>query len=182
MGAIFSWLFRLRFRSVSPRLRWTVHLSPFAPRLHIDHRHLHAHQGAGKFNFGTFAGFLTSFGGAGYILINWGGIGLVVVLMLGVLSGLAGAFLIFLFAAKVLAPTDRPLDAADYRMEGVFGTVSSPVLAGGTGEMIFIQQGRRTASSIRSETGTPIETGREVVVTRYENGIAYVREWDELTA
>ena len=77
---------------------------------------------------------------------------------------------------------DRPLDAADYRMEGVFGTVSSPVLAGATGEMIFVQQGRRTASSIRSETGTPIETGREVVVTRYENGIAYVREWDELTA
>ena len=99
-------MFRLRFRSVSPRLRWTVHPSPLAPRLHIDHRQLHAHQGAGKFNFGTFAGFLTSFGGAGYILINWGGIGLVVVLMLGVLSGLAGAFLIFLFAAKVLAPTD----------------------------------------------------------------------------
>ena len=67
-------------------------------------------------------------------------------------------------------------------MDGVFGTVSSPVLAGATGEMIFVQQGRLTASSIRSETGTPIETGREVVVTRYENGIAYVREWDELTA
>jgi hypothetical protein len=67
-------------------------------------------------------------------------------------------------------------------MEGVFGTVSSPVLAGGAGEIIFIQQGRRTASSIRSEIGAPIETGREVVVTRFENGIGYVREWDELTA
>lgn len=150
--------------------------------LHVGHGHLHAHHGAGKFNFGTIAAFLTWFGGAGYILINWGGVGLVVVLMLAALVGLAGALLIFLFAAKVLAPADRPLDPADYRMEGVLGTVSSPVFPGGTGEMIFVQQGRRTAAAIRSETGAPIETGREVVVTRYENGIAFVREWDELTA
>ena len=48
--------------------------------------------------------------------------------------------------------------------------------------MIFVQQGRRSAAAIRSESGQAIGTGREVVVTRYENGVAYVREWDELTA
>lgn len=151
--------------------------------LHIGHGHLHGHHhAAGKFNFGTIAAFLTWFGGAGYILEKWGGVGLVVILMLAGLVGLAGAFLIFLFAAKVLAPADQPLDPADYRMEGVLGTVSSSVLPGGTGEMIFVQQGRRSAASIRSETGSAIEVGREVIVTRYEHGIAFVREWDELTA
>jgi len=48
--------------------------------------------------------------------------------------------------------------------------------------MIFVQQGRRSALPIRSEGGNPIPRGREVVVTRYEQGIAYVREWEELTA
>jgi len=155
--------------------------------LHVHHAHgLHAHHGTSggvsKFNFGTVAAFLTWFGGAGYILINWGGVGLVVVVMIASLVGFAGATLIFLFTARVLAPGDKPLDPADYRVEGTLGKVSSPVLPSGTGEMIFVQQGRRAAVPIRSENGSAIPTGKEVVVTRYENGIAYVREWDELTA
>ena len=153
-----------------------AHLAP-------GHGHvLPSHHGASKFNFGTVAAFLTWFGGAGYILERWGGVGLVVVLMLSAVVGLIGAVLIFLFVAKVLDRAERPLDPADYRMEGVLGRVSSPVAPGGTGEMIFVQQGRRSAASIRSESGGSIETGCEVVVTRYENGVAYVREWDELTA
>lgn len=154
--------------------------------LHVHHQahgmHLHRGSGVSRFNFGTVAAFLTWFGGAGYILINWGGVGLVVVVMIAGLVGFAGATLIFLFTAKVLAPGDKPLDPADYRVEGALGTVSSPVLPSGTGEMIFVQQGRRAAVPIRSENGSEIPTGKEVVVTRYENGIAYVREWDELTA
>jgi hypothetical protein len=67
-------------------------------------------------------------------------------------------------------------------MIGALGKVSSPVRANGTGEMIFVQQGRRAGVPIRSENGNPIAAGTEVVVTRYEQGIAYVREWDELTA
>ncbi|MES1261433.1 MAG: hypothetical protein ABUS49_06820 [Acidobacteriota bacterium] len=159
--------------------------------LHVHHQlhGIHLHTGhverggdVAKFNFGTIAAFLTWFGGAGYILTNWGGVGLVVVLMLASLVGLAGSALIFLFTAKVLAPGDIPLDPADYRVEGMLGTVSSPVLPCGTGEMIFVQQGRRAAVAIRSENGIAIPAGKEVVVTRYEDGIAYVRAWDELTA
>jgi outer membrane usher protein FimD/PapC len=48
--------------------------------------------------------------------------------------------------------------------------------------MIFVQEGRRAAVPIRSENGNAIPVGKEVVVTRYEQGVAYVREWDELTA
>ena len=33
----------------------------------------------------------------------------------------------------------------------------------------------------RAETGAAIPKGVEVIVTRYEKGIAYVRPWDELT-
>jgi hypothetical protein len=143
-----------------------------------------AHHGSGvsKFNFGTVAAFLTWFGGTGYILSSWGRIGIALILIVAVAIGLVGAVIIFLFAAKVLAPADRPLDPADYRMVGALGTVSCPVARNGTGEMIFVQQGRRSAVPIRSESGSPIPSGKEVVVTRYEQGIAYVREWEELTA
>ncbi len=149
------------------------------------HLHFHAHRGgshAGKFNFGTVAAFLTWFGGAGYVLSSWGRVGLALMLLVAVGIGLIGAAIVFLFAAKVLAPGDRALDPADYRMIGALGTVSSPVMPHGTGEMIFVQQGRRSGVPIRSESGRAIPAGKEVVVTRYEDGIAYVREWEELTA
>ena len=113
---------------------------------------------------------------------NWGGLGLLLVLILSAFTGVAGGALIFLFAAKVLAPGDKALDPADYRVVGALGKVSSTVLPNGTGEMIYVQQGRRQGVAVRSENGTLIPAGKEVVVTRYEDGIAYVREWDELTA
>ena len=150
---------------------------------HIGHGHIHTGGGGvSKFNFGTIAAFLTWFGGAGYILSSWGRIGLALILTVAIAIGLVGAAIIFLFLAKVLAPRDKPLDPADYRMVGALGTVSSPVMPNGTGEMIFVQQGRRSAIPIRSESGSAIPVGKEVVVTRYDDGIAYVREWEELSA
>jgi hypothetical protein len=75
---------------------------------------------------------------------------------------------------------DRDLDPADYEMVGVLGRLSSTVRENGTGEMIFSQNGVRRAASARSEDGRPLAKGVEVVVTRYERGIAYVRAWEEL--
>ena len=159
-------------------------ISFLAGSLHI---HVHGHHhggrgGGGKLNFGSIAAFITWFGGAGYILTRFTGIGLLLVLVGAAGAGFVGATIIVLFVAKVLAPGDIPLDPADYRIVGALGTVSCPVLPNGTGEMIFVQQGRRAGVPIRSENGRPIPAGKEVVVTRYEQGIAYVREWEELTA
>jgi hypothetical protein len=167
----------IAFLAGSTHLHLHLHHGP-----HAGHVHGGGNSGVSKFNFGTIAAFLTWFGGAGYILSTWGGIGLLLVLLLSGVIGVAGGSLIFLFAAKVLAPGDRPLDPADYRVIGALGKVSSTVLPSGTGEMIFVQQGRRTGVPVRSENGALIPAGKEVVVTRYEDGIAYVREWDELTA
>ena len=67
-------------------------------------------------------------------------------------------------------------------MIGVLGQVSSPVREGGTGEMIFSQDGGaslRGDSQRRAIARSP--SGTEVVVMRYEKGIAYVRPWDELS-
>jgi len=66
-------------------------------------------------------------------------------------------------------------------MVGVLGSICSPIRAGGTGELLYSQMGTRRACSARSEDGAAIPKGTEVVVTRYERGIAYVRLWEELT-
>ena len=50
-----------------------------------------------------------------------------------------------------------------------------PIRAGGTGELIYSQEGTRRVAGARSEDGAAIPKGAEVVVTRYEKGIAYVR-------
>ena len=150
--------------------------------------HTHAPHGAGgngsqtsPINFGTLAAFLAWFGGVGYLLSRYSSIWALLALGLALVSGLIGAALVFWFLFKVLLKHDRDLDPADYEMAGVLGRLSSVVRENGTGEMIFSQNGVRRAASARSEDGHPIAKGVEVVVTRYERGIAYVRPWEEIS-
>jgi hypothetical protein len=48
------------------------------------------------------------------------------------------------------------------------------------GEINFEQQGVRKACAARSDSGDDITLGEEVVVTRYDRGVAWVRRWEEL--
>ena len=106
----------------------------------------------------------------------WVGMGL----MLSVISGLVGGGIIFLFLSKVLMSDEECLDPADFEMVGVLGKLSVPIREGGTGELIYSQMGTRRVCGARSEEGVVIPKGTEVVVTRYEKGIAYVRLWEEM--
>jgi hypothetical protein len=81
----------------------------------------------------------------------------------------------------VLISEDENMDPADYEMVGVLGRISSPIRAAGTGEMIYTQMGTRRVCGVRSEDRSAIGKGTEVVVTRYEKGIAYVRLWTEMS-
>src|ERR1700724_4660772 len=128
----------------------------------------------------TAAAFLTWFGGAGYLLVHLRHIWVYAGLALASLAGLAAAAIVFIFVAQVLMANDHALDPLDYDMIGVLGYVSSTIRSGGTGEMIFVQVGVRNPCAARSENGETLGKGEEVVVTRYERGIAYVRRWDEL--
>jgi membrane protein implicated in regulation of membrane protease activity len=148
-----------------------------------SHAHLHAHNAESTFsffNFATGSAFLAWFGGAGFLLTRYASMWVWAALAVAVLFGLAGAGLVFWFVAKFLLKHERDLDPADYEMIGVLGRLSSPIREGGVGEMIFSRAGGRRVSAARSEDGRAIPRDTEVVVTRYESGIAYVRRWDEL--
>jgi len=128
----------------------------------------------------TLAAFLAWFGGIGYLLTRFSSLWFVVGLGIALLSGATGAGIIYLFLSRVLMSADENLDPEDYNMVGVLGHISMPIRQGGTGELIYSQEGTRRACGARAEDGRAIAKGSEVVVTGYEKGIAYVRLWTEL--
>lgn len=145
----------------------------------------HADAGGGSdglspFNLGTIAAFLAWFGGTGYLLSRYYGVWYLAALGVATVSGVGGAAIVFWFLAKVLISREENLDPADYDMVGVLGRLSIPIRPGGTGEIVFSQAGTRHVAGARSEIGEAIPRNSEVVVTSYENGIAYVRRWEDL--
>jgi len=134
----------------------------------------------GFFNPMTIAVFLAWFGGTGYLLVHLRHIWVLAGLAFSTLSGLVGAGVVFVFAAKYFLANESSLDPMDFEMVGVLGKVSGSIRSRGTGEIIFIQEGARKACAARSEEGEEIRRGEEVVVTRFDQGVAYVRRWSEL--
>ncbi len=185
-------------------LRWHLHLPHFS-RVHVaPHVHAspgtapgghaqpgpatdgnavaHGHTGnVSPFNFITLAAFLAWFGGSGYLLNRYSGIWFVSGLGLSVFTGLVGGGIVFLFLTRVLISREEIMDPADYEMVGVLGRVSVSIRESGTGEIIYSQAGTRRTCGARCENGNAVAKGSEVVVTRYEKGIAYVRLWTEIS-
>jgi membrane protein implicated in regulation of membrane protease activity len=186
-------------------LDWHLHI-PHLPFLDFGSGHVHVGHGAvghgpgahgttsagsagashalaphmSPFNFVTLTAFLAWFGGAGYLLTRFSSIWFALGLLLALAAGFLGAAFVFLFLTRVLISSEESMDPADYEMVGVLGRVSSSIREGGTGEIIYSQAGTRRTCGARSENGTPLEKGAEVVVTLYDKGIAYVRRWEEM--
>ena len=157
-----------------------VHAGP-----HVHVSHAGGRIGAGKaqaplLNPVSLAAFLAWFGGVGYLLTRFSAVWFIVGLGIALLSGITGAAVIYPFLSRVLMSENENLDPADYDMVGVLGHISMPIRAGGTGELIYSQEGTRRTCGARAEDGSAVEKGTEVVVTRYEKGIAYVKLWTEM--
>lgn len=173
--------------SVLSFLSGSFHLPHF--HLHVPHVHMGGDAGAhagghgdtmSMVNFGTICAFLAWFGGTGYLLTRYSTLMVTVIASVSFIAGVFGAAVVFWFVAKVLLAHEHELDPADYDRVGVLGKVTSSIRPGGTGEIVFSQEGTRHTCGARSENGEGLPKGTEVVVTRYEHGIAYVQRWDEL--
>jgi membrane-bound ClpP family serine protease len=159
--------------------------------LHIGHlrlghtAHAHTHSGShgiSSINGFTITAFLCWFGGVGYLLDRYSIFITPLIVLLSVLGGLIGATLLWAVLFKLLLPRERVLTSEETEMPGVIGHVSDSIRDnGGIGEIIFSQTGARRSTAARSEDGSPIQRGAEVIVIRYERGVAYVRPFDELS-
>jgi membrane protein implicated in regulation of membrane protease activity len=137
--------------------------------------------GISWFNASTALAFLAWFGGVGYILTRHSHFVALTSLGFSTLAGLFAGFIVFRFMARIVRATEAQMLDWDYRMEGAVGVISSPIRPNGTGEVIFEQNNVRKSLAARSGEGTSLEKGTEVVIERYDNGIAYVKKWDEFT-
>jgi len=157
-----------------------VHLPIHLP-VHLPHAmHLHGGQ-IGPVNTTTIVVFLTWFGATGYLVTHYHSAAAGLALTAAIIAGFIGAALMYVSVIRTFVMHERALRDEDFEMAGVLGRISMPIREeGGTGELIYTQQGTRRSCGARSEEGTRIERGTEVVVMRYDKGIAWVRPWDEL--
>jgi len=147
---------------------------------HIGH---HAHDGRGldeglsRFSVGTILGFLTWFGGVAYLFRNGLGLFVGISLLVGMLAGLTGAYVIYWLLCKLYAQQAGLLLASDDYMPGTIGRVTSSIRAGGTGEIVYERRGARQVSAARAPQGIAIPRGTQVVVLQHRAGIADVEPW-----
>ena len=152
-----------------------------APGTQVPTSHYVARVGLSLLNPPTVAAFLTWFGGTGFLLSRYSALRVGLELTVAIVVGMIGGAIIFVFLSRVLMSQEGNMDPADYDMIGVLGRLCVSIREGGTGEMIYSQGGTRRVCGARSEDGSSIPKGTEVVVTRYERGLAYVRLWSEMS-
>ena len=167
-----------------------LHL-PFKWHLHLPGMHSHGHHVGGAhakastnvswLNASTLMAFLAWFGGTGYLLTKRSSLVALTCLAIAAASGLTGGWIVYRFMYRLLQNRDAEMNEWDYRHEGSVGKVSITIPSDGTGEVIFEQHGVRRSAGAKSDNGSALEKGAEVVISRYEKGMAYVRRWDEFT-
>jgi hypothetical protein len=129
-------------------------------------------------NAAAITAFLTWFGGGGLLLQRLMPWSMPLIEGVAVAIGLGGGAVI---NSAINALARRESTAESLSMIGVIGRIVIPIREGeGTGEMVFTHAGTRRVAGARSDSGRAIAKGTEVVVTRYEKGLAYVATWDEL--
>jgi hypothetical protein len=166
--------------AVHLHLPFNMHL-PFHAH-HVGQVHGASHGGGPHiswFNASTVLAFLAWFGGVGYLMTKYSHVETFFVVAIATMAGLAAGWVVLRFLVALVGPDDQPLREEDRRVVGALGTVSMTIRENGTGEIIYPVGGSRRCSGARSEDGQHIEKGAEVVIARYEKGIAYVKRWEE---
>lgn len=140
----------------------------------------HHDHAIGPLNVSTILGFIAWFGGVGYLARNAAGWIAPAAVLVGLAGGIAGAYLIYLFLRKVIAPADTAMNPHDYELPGTLARITSSIREGGTGEIVYEQAGYRQVSAARAVDGKALPRGTEVVIMEVRAGIAYVQPWSEL--
>lgn len=152
-----------------------------------DSTHAGGHDGGtagpGILNMPTIMAFITWFGGVGFILRQSLGLSGYIAIPLAVISGITGGAVMFFLLARVLWPMmSKPLSKEEFQLPGTVGRVVSSIRSGGVGEIIYSKRGVRFTAGAKSEDGEAIPKGADVVIIRYERGLAYVLDVADLRA
>jgi hypothetical protein len=132
-----------------------------------------------RINITAIVLFLAIFGGVGLLLEDKHQLTSLLAASIAGASGLAGAAAVSRILSAIIA-RERPLEPVTFT--GTLAQVTMPIReGGGTGEIVYTIEGTRRCSGARSDDGRGINKGAEVVIVRYDRGIAYVAAFDEHT-
>lgn len=143
-----------------------------------------AHGGAhgetlSPFNLSTISAFVTWFGGAGWLLTRYSSFTAAVIMLAATASGVVGGGTVFVALSRLIMRRLTVMRPEDYREQGVVGRLTSPIRAGGTGEVVYTLGGSRRVDGARTLDGQALGRGTEVIIHRVEHGIAFVERWDD---
>ena len=132
-----------------------------------------------RINITAIVLFLAIFGGVGLLLEDKHQLTSLLAASIAGVSGLAGSAAVNRILAAIIA-RERPLEPVTFT--GTLALVTMPIReGGGIGEIVYTIEGTRRCSGARSDDGRGIGKGAEVVIVRYDRGIAYVAAFDEQT-
>ncbi|MCC6704593.1 MAG: hypothetical protein IT334_06930 [Thermomicrobiales bacterium] len=137
------------------------------------------HFGHSVLNLGVILTFITWLGGVAFLARNSFDLALGLALVVGLVAAVVAGYGIYRLLGYVRAH-ENVMKPEDYRLPGQIARVSSSIREGGTGEVVYVQQGVRQVAAARSDRGEPIPRGAEVIILRAEKGIVYVDFWDQL--
>jgi hypothetical protein len=130
-----------------------------------------------RFNITALVLFLAIFGGVGLLLEDKHELASLLTAAIAVVCGFAGSTVVSRLLGVIIA-REHPLEPVIFT--GTVAQVTMPIReGGGTGEIIYTLEGTRRCSGARSDDGRAIGKGAEVVIVRYDKGIAYVASFDE---
>lgn len=130
-----------------------------------------------RINFTALVLFLAIFGGVGLLLEDKHELTSILAAVIAAACGVAGSAVVNRLLGAMIA-RERPLEPVTFT--GTLAQVTMPIRdGGGTGEIVYTLEGTRRCSGARSDDGRGITKGSEVVIVRYDKGIAYVAAFDE---
>jgi len=128
-------------------------------------------------NFQSVVAFMMGFGGVGYLLLTYTTVGSFIAFALAA-AGATGSGWVIVKWLRFLTKGERPLPPTEH--VGTIGKLTIGIRPGGTGEMVYSHHGTRMVTAARNVEEQAIARGEEVVILRYEKGIAYVQPWAQL--
>jgi hypothetical protein len=132
-----------------------------------------------RINITAIVLFLAIFGGVGLLLEDKHQLSSILAGAIAAGCGLAGSAVVNRLLGAMMA-REKPLEPVTFT--GMLAQVTMPIRdGGGTGEIVYTLDGTRRCSGARSDDGRGINKGSEVVIVRYDKGIAYVAAFDEPT-
>jgi hypothetical protein len=146
------------------------------------HGHGPADGHVGHFNFSTIMAFLAMFGGTGYLLTTQSKFAAGMALAFAFGAGLVGAAIVSWYLTKMLVDYDRSMRPEDFDLVGTIGNITVSTSHAGTGELVYEQNGARKSVPIRSDDENVLARGDEVVITRFDRGIAYGKKFEEFVS